>query len=43
MPLNSALRRQKYTDLCEFGASLVYRASSRIGRAVTQRNPDLKS
>ena len=29
-------------DLCEFEASLVYRASSGITRAVTQRNPVLK-
>jgi hypothetical protein len=29
-------------DLCEFEASLVYRAGSRIARA-TQRNPVLKN
>ena len=26
-------------DLCEFEANLVYRASSRTAKAVTQRNP----
>ena len=35
-PLIPALRRQRQVDLCEFEASLVYRARS---RAVTQRNP----
>ena len=34
-----ALRRQKPVDLWEFKASLVYRASFRAARAVTQRNP----
>jgi hypothetical protein len=29
MPLNSALRRWRQADLCEFKASLVYRISSR--------------
>ena len=29
MPLIPALRRQRQVDLCEFEASLVYRASSR--------------
>jgi hypothetical protein len=38
MPLVLALGRQRQEDLCEFKASLVYRASSRIARA-TQRNP----
>jgi hypothetical protein len=36
-PLISSLERQKQVDLCEFKASLVYRASSRIARA-RQRN-----
>ena len=40
MPLIPALRRQRQVDLCEFEASLVYEASSRTVRAVTQRNPD---
>jgi len=31
-----ALRRQREADLCEFEASLVYKASSRIARTVTQ-------
>ena len=33
-----ALERQRQVDLCEFMASLVYRASFRTARA-TQRNP----
>ena len=33
-----ALGRQRQVNLCEFEASLVYRASSRASRA-TQRNP----
>jgi hypothetical protein len=33
-----ALGRQRKSDLCEFKASLVYRASSKTARAVTQRN-----
>ena len=33
---------QRQADLCEFEASLVYKASSRTARAVTQRNPVLK-
>jgi len=37
-PLVPALRRQRQVDLCEFEASLVYGASSRMARA-TQRNP----
>ena len=32
------LGRQRQVDLYEFKASLVYRVSSRIARAVTQRN-----
>jgi hypothetical protein len=31
--LISALRRQKQVGLCEFEASMVYKASSRIARA----------
>jgi hypothetical protein len=34
--------RQIQVDLCEFEAFLVYRVSSRTGRA-TQRNPVLKN
>jgi hypothetical protein len=30
-------------NLCEFEVSLVYKVSSRVSRAVTQRNPALKS
>ena len=41
-PLIPALRRQRQADLCEFEASLVYRASSRTGSKATQRNPILK-
>ena len=40
-PLIPALRRQRQADLCDFEASLVYRAGSRTARAVTQRNPVL--
>ena len=43
MPLSPALGRQRQLDLCEFKASLVYRVSSRIVRAVTQRNPVLRN
>ena len=43
MPLIPALGRQRQVDLCEFKASLVYRASSRTARAVTQRNPVSKN
>ena len=39
MPLIPALGRQRQEDLCEFEASLVYKASSRTARTVTQRNP----
>jgi hypothetical protein len=42
MPLIPALRRQRWMDLCEFGASLGYRVSSRVAKA-TQRNPVLKN
>ena len=38
-----ALGRQRQVDLCEFKASLVYKASSRTVRTVTQRNPVLKN
>jgi hypothetical protein len=38
MYLIPALGRQDQADLCEFKASLVYRVSSRIARAM-QRNP----
>jgi hypothetical protein len=41
IPLISALRRQRLTDLCEFKASLVYRARSETAKA-TQRKPVLK-
>ena len=34
-----ALRRQRQAYLCEFKASLVYKACPRTARAVTQRNP----
>jgi hypothetical protein len=43
MPLIPALIRQRQADLCEFEASLLYRLSSRMTRAVTQRNPVLKN
>ena len=42
MLLIPALGRQRQADLYEFEASLVYRASSRTARSVTQRNPALK-
>ena len=41
-PLIPALGRQRHVDLCEFEASLVYKASSRKARTVTQRNLALK-
>ena len=41
MFLIPALRMQTQADLCEFTASLVYRVSSRTGRAI-QRHPALK-
>ena len=43
MPLVPALGRQRQADLYEFNASLVYRASSRRAKAVTQRSPILKN
>ena len=39
MPLIPASGKQKQVDLSEFKASLVYKASSRTARTVTQRNP----
>ncbi|EGW10060.1 hypothetical protein I79_022579 [Cricetulus griseus] len=42
MPLIPALGRQRQADFCEFEASLVSRASARIGSKATQRNPVLK-
>ena len=42
MPLIPALGRQKQADLCEFEASLMYRASSRTISKAIQRNPVLK-
>ena len=38
-----ALRRQRQEDLCEFKACLVYRASSRTAKAVTQRTLSWKN
>jgi hypothetical protein len=38
MHLTPALNRQRQADLCDFEASLVYRASSRTAKA-TERNP----
>ena len=38
MLLIPALGKQKQVDLSEFEASMVYRASSRTARTVTQRN-----
>jgi hypothetical protein len=40
-PLIPGLERQRHVDLCEFKASLVYRASSRAVKG-TQRNSVLK-
>ena len=37
------LGRQRQTYLCKFEVSLVYKASSRTARAVTQRNPVSKN
>ena len=42
MPFIPALERQRQAELCEIEASLVYKASSRITRAVAQRNPVFK-
>lgn len=41
-PLSPALGRQRQVDFHEFEASLVYTRSSRVARAVTQRNCVLK-
>jgi hypothetical protein len=41
-PLILALRRQRQVDLCEFKASLVYRASPRTVKDI-QGNPVLKN
>lgn len=38
MPLTPALRRQRQMDLCELETRLVYKASSKIARVVTQKN-----
>jgi hypothetical protein len=38
-----ALGRQRQVYLCEFKASLGYKANSRAASAVTQRNPVLKN
>ena len=35
--------RQRQEDLCEFEASLIYNVNSMTTRAVTQRNPVLKT
>ena len=43
MPLIPALGRQRQADLCEFEASLVSRASARVGSKATQRNPASKN
>ena len=43
MPLISVLWRQRQKNRFEFKASLVYKASSRTTRAVTQRNPVLET
>ena len=37
MPLIPALGRQRKEDLCEFEASLVYRASARTGYKATEK------
>ena len=42
MPLIPTLGRQRQVEICEFGANLVYKASSRTGCKATQinqRNP----
>lgn len=38
-PLIPAFGKQKQVDLREFETSLFYKASSRIARTITQRNP----
>ena len=42
-PFNPSTWEQRQGELCEFKASLVYKESSRLARAVTQRNPISKS
>lgn len=42
MLLIPALRRHRQPDLCEFKASMIYRASCRTVRVVTQRDPGSK-
>ena len=39
MPLVPAPGKQRQVGLCELETSLVYKPSSRITKAVTQRNP----
>ena len=36
---NPSTQKQRQADICEFKTSLIYRASFRTARAVTQRNP----
>ena len=43
MPLIPALGSQRQADLCEFEVSLVYKASFRTAKTVTQRNPVSKN
>ena len=43
MPLIPTLERQRQTDLSEFEASLVYRASIRTAMTIIQRNPVSKA
>ena len=43
MPLIPALGKQRQVDLSEFEASLVYKASFKTARIVTQRNPVSKT
>jgi hypothetical protein len=40
---NPRLGRKRQADLCGFKSSLVYKVSSRKARAVTHRNPVLKT
>jgi hypothetical protein len=42
-PLIPVLRRQRQVDLCEFKASLVYKANPGQPRLITQRNPVSKN
>ena len=39
MPLIPALRKQRQADLWEFEASLMYKASVRTARTVSQKTP----